>query len=80
MNEPGDSKQSMERVMIEATGLLTLGVAPALPSSFKVRGHGRVMLGHDVGRREAARGAGPVSLAYRLMTGVGRKRVSRDHG
>ena len=57
----------MERVMVEATGLLALGVAPALPSSFKVRGHDRVMLGNDVWRRETARGARPVEssiLAY----------------
>ena len=50
----------MERAMVEAIGLLALGVTPALPSSFKVRGHDRVMLDHDVGRRETARGAGPI--------------------
>ena len=60
MNEPGDSKQSMGRVMVDTTGLLALGIAPALPSSFKVRGHDRVMLDHDVGRREKARGVGPI--------------------
>ena len=48
MNESDDSKQSMERVMVEATGLLALRVAPALPSSFKVRGHDRVTLDHDM--------------------------------
>ena len=49
MNESADSKKSMERAMVEAIGLLALADAPAVPSSFKVRGHDRVTLGHDVG-------------------------------
>ena len=71
MNEPAESKQSMERAMVEATGLVALGVVPALSSSFKVRGHDRETLGHDVG---------PAGLVYRFMAGVERERVSRDHG
>ena len=50
----------MERVMAEATELLVLGVAPALPSSFKVKGHDRVTLDREVGQRETAREARPV--------------------
>ena len=56
MNESADSKKSMERAMVEAIGLLAMADAPAVPSSFKVRGHDRVTLGHDVGRR----GSGPL--------------------
>ena len=59
MNEPCDGKQSMESVMVEATALLALGVAPTLPSSFEARGHDRVMLDRDVERRETACGTGP---------------------
>ena len=57
MNEPGESKQSMEEAIVEATELLALGVAPAVPSSIKVRGHDRVTLDHDVGaERNGPRG------------------------
>ena len=35
--------------MVEAIVLLALADAPAVPSSFKVRGHDRVKLGHYVG-------------------------------
>ena len=46
----------MERAVAEATGLLAPGVAPAVPSSFKVRGHDRVTLGHDVGAERGGTG------------------------
>ena len=49
----------MERAVAEAIGLIA-PVAPAVPSSFKVRGYDRVTHGHDVGGRGAARGAGAV--------------------
>ena len=81
MNEPGDSKQSKEKVMVEATGLLTLGVAPSLPSSLKVIGHDRVMLDHDVGRSETACGAGTVESGIPAYGwGVGWRGMSRDQG
>ena len=59
----------MERAIVEATGLLALGFPPAVPSRFKVRGHDRVMLGHDV---EAERN-GPRGLTGRhgSLEGVG---------
>ena len=71
----------MERAMVEAIGLPALTDAPAVPSSFKVRGHDRVTLGHDVGRRGAARWTGSVQPGVPAkMAGVGRKRLSREHG
>ena len=60
MKKLGDSKQSVDRAMVEASGLLALGDAPPVSSSFKVKGHDRVTLGHDVGRKETALGVGPV--------------------
>ena len=47
MNEPADSKESMERAVAEAIGLLAPSVAPAVPSSFKVRGYDRVTPGQS---------------------------------
>ena len=43
------AKKSMERDMAEAIGLHGLGFALCASSSFKLRGHDRVTLGHDVG-------------------------------
>ena len=78
MNEPDDSKQSMEGTLVEAIGVHALGVAPVVPSDFKVRGHDCVTLCHDlVAERNGPRnGNGRV----RLTAGVGRKWVSRDRG
>ena len=63
INEPTDSKQSMEIAMAEAIGLLALGAALAVPSNFKVIGDDRVTLGHD-GEKWPA-GPDGSSLAYR---------------
>ena len=52
MNEPADGQNSMEGPVAETIGLLAPGDAPAVPSSFKVRGHDCVTTGHDVGGGE----------------------------
>ena len=60
--------------MVEAIGLLVLGVVPAVPSNFKVRGHNRVTLGHDVGaERNAPRGRSGRVWRSGFCLGWGRK-------
>ena len=57
--------------MVEATGLNALGVAPAVPSSFKVGGYDRVTLGHDVGPEERNGTMGGTGRAWRAGLSLG---------
>ena len=80
MNEPADSKGSMERAMVEANGLLALGVAPAVLSGFKVRGHDRVTLGHDVGAERNGQRGGTSLVCVPAYGWGGAEKGVRDHG
>ena len=61
-DEPADREKSMSRAFVVATQLSALSVAPAAPSSFKVRGHDRVTLGNDLGE-----GSGPQGGTRQLL-------------